>query len=87
MAGEHQPRVPAFEPLTRARSWRLVLGAAIGSVLWLVTLVAGAIVFHRTDAIELGLLIAGVSFAAGLLVVSALRALRRREERRYADGR
>ncbi len=87
VSDERHPSVPAFEPLTRARRWRLVLGAAIGSVLWLVTLIVGAIVLHRTEAIELGLLIAGVSFAAALLVVSVLRALRRREERRYADGR
>jgi threonine/homoserine/homoserine lactone efflux protein len=87
VSGERHPSIPTFEPLTRATSWRLALGAAVGSVVWLVALIVGAFVLDETDAIELGLLIAGVSCAMAYVVLVLLRAGRRREERRYVDGR
>jgi arginine exporter protein ArgO len=87
MSGEHHPSAPTFEPLTRPTTWRLVAGATIGSLVWLVALVVGAIVLDETNAIEIGLVIAGVSCAVASVVLALLRAGRRREERRYADGR
>jgi hypothetical protein len=86
MSSEDQPTVPSFEPLTRATNWKLVLAAAVGSMLWLVALVVGGIVLERTEAIEFGLLAAGAAFMTGLIVLSVLRTLRLREERRYRDG-
>jgi hypothetical protein len=86
MSGEHQPSVPTFQPLVYASKRRLVLAAAVGGLLWVAALVVGAIVLERRDAIELGLLIAAISFVVSLIVLTLLRAGRKREERRYESG-
>jgi hypothetical protein len=83
-----RPSVPQFEPIRRRLSRkRLVLLSVASPLLWVVAFVVASIVLDETDAIELGLLVACVSFAAGVIGLLLLRAARRREERRYADGR
>ena len=58
----------------------------LGPVLWVLALSAGAVAFHYSWAVALGLLVTAASFLAALLVLGLLRARRRREERRYADA-
>jgi len=79
--------MPQFEPLRRASRGRRVAAMVLGPVLWLSALMVGAWVLDRTDAIETGLLIAAASFAGAIVVLAALRAGQRREERRYAERR
>jgi hypothetical protein len=80
-------RALRFTPLRPATRWRLIATAIIGPLLWLVALLVAAWLVDRGDAIELGLLVAIGSFVLALPVLALLRAGRRREERRYADGR
>ena len=54
-------------------------------MLWVVALLLASWLLDRTDAIELGLLIAAAAFVFAAVVLSLLRLGRRREERRYAD--
>jgi presenilin-like A22 family membrane protease len=75
-----------FEPLRPASRGRLIAGFVLGPVLWLSALVVGAWLFDHTSAVALGLLVAVASFLVSLLVLALLRAGRRRQERRYADG-
>ncbi len=56
----------------------------VGPILWVAALVLGAWLLDRTNAIELGLLIAGASFVFAAVVLTLLRLGRGREERRYA---
>jgi|tagenome__1003787_1003787.scaffolds.fasta_scaffold19840557_2 hypothetical protein len=79
--------MPQFEPLRRASRARVVAAMVFGPVLWLAALVVGARTVERTDAVEIGLLIAAASFAGATVVLATLRWRRRREERRYADPR
>jgi hypothetical protein len=71
----------SFRPLrppTRAqRTVMIVLGPGI----WLVALLALAIVLDRVDAVEKALLILGVCFACALVVLGLTRLRRGRAER------
>ena len=86
MSGERQPSVPRFRPLGRITPVRQVLLAVAAPLLWLTAFVVTSAVLDETDAIELGLTIAAVSFLVALAVLTLLRAGRRRQERRF-DGR
>jgi hypothetical protein len=63
----------------------LIAALVLGPILWVVALLLAAWLLDRSDAIELGLLIAAASFVFAAVVLSLLRLGRRREERRYAD--
>jgi hypothetical protein len=65
----------------------LILGVVIGPLLWLVGLLVAAIVFNRTRAIELGMLIAFASMVLSMVALLFLRAGRNRERRRYGAER
>ena len=75
-----------FEPLRPASRGRLIAGFVLGPLLWLVALIAAALLFHFSWAIALGLLVALSSFLVSLLVLSILYRRRRSQERRYAHG-
>lgn len=87
MSGEREPIIPRFRPLGEVATWRLVLVVTVGPVMWVVALLVGAWVVEETDAIETGLAITAGSFVLALVVLSLMRAGRRREERRYVDRR
>lgn len=78
---EHSQERPQFEPLRRPnrRRWRLAL--AVGTVLWLVSLIIVAGLLRRGEAIQQGLLIAAGGFALGLLVLIPQRYFRVKRER------
>jgi hypothetical protein len=76
-----------FEPLRPATRRRLIVGAVVGPALWLVALMAAAVVFEYSDAIGLGLAITLGSFVVALNVLLILHAGRRRQERKYASTR
>jgi hypothetical protein len=76
-----------FRPLRPAPRRKLIAAIVVGPCLWIIALALMAVSLHRTDAIEIALLIAGASFAVAFLVLVVLRGARRREERRYAAGR
>jgi Mg/Co/Ni transporter MgtE len=76
---------PHFEPLSAASRRALAVGAVVGPLLWLVLLVAVAVVLQRTKAVQLGLLVGAASFISSLAVLVVLRTLRRHEIRRYVD--
>jgi hypothetical protein len=76
-----------FQPLRPATHWRMVATAIAGPVLWLIALSVGAVLIARGRAIEVGVLVAFASFVLALLVLTLLRAGRRREERQYGDRR
>jgi hypothetical protein len=83
-----RPAVPQFRPIRRQLPpARLITLAVVSPLLWLAAFVLASIVLDETNAIELGLVVASVSFVAGLIGLSLLRAARRRKERRHADGR
>jgi hypothetical protein len=84
MSEDPDRSTPRFTPLRPAPRSRLITAFVIGPVLWLVALIAVAVLLTRTNAIEIGLLIAVASFALSLLVLLLLRSARRRQERRYA---
>ena len=73
-----------FRPMHTASGPRLIAAMVVGPFLWVVGLVIVAVLVYRTDAIELGLLIAVVSILAAVPILIVLRLGRRREERRYA---
>jgi hypothetical protein len=87
VAGEHPAPADRFRPLRPASGVRLVLAFTIGPLVWLLALVVVAIVFRRTNAIGLGILVAIAAFGIAMAVLGALYAGRRREERRYAARR
>ena len=74
-----------FRPLRPASGPKLIAALVFGPILWVVALLLASWLLDRTDAIELGLLIAAASFVFAAVVLSLLRLGRRREERRYAD--
>ena len=74
-----------FRPLRAASRPQRIAALVFGPILWVAALVLGAWLLDRTNAIELGLLIAGASFVFAAVVLTLLRLGRRREERRYAD--
>jgi hypothetical protein len=80
-------RAVSFMPLRPGSRRRTIVRAVIGPVLWLAALIVAAWLVARTDAIELGLLVATASFVVALLVLSLLRAARVREEQRHAERR
>jgi hypothetical protein len=76
-----------FDPLVRTPRRRAVARALIGPVIWLVAILVAAVIVKRTDAIEVGVLLAVGTFLLSTLVLVAVRAARVREERRYAQRR
>lgn len=73
-----------FEPLRLASRPRLVAAFVLGPLLWVISFAVASVLIERTNAIELGLLIALGSFVVALVVLGVLYLFRRREERRYA---
>ena len=76
-----------FRPLRPASGTRLAAAIVLGPVAWVLLFLVTSWVVDYTEAIALGLLIAAISFMAGVIALSLLRWERHREERRYADGR
>lgn len=74
-----------FRPLRPASRARLILAIILGPVLWAVALAYIAVIVKYTDAIALGLIVAGASFVISAIVLILIRQGRVREERRYAD--
>jgi hypothetical protein len=74
-----------FRPLRSASRARLIAAIVLGPLAWALALAIGAWLIDYTDAIEVGLLVALVSFVISAIVLSLLRLARLREERRYAD--
>jgi hypothetical protein len=73
-----------FRPMRTASGLRLIAAIVLGPFLWVVGLVIVAVLVRRSDAIELGVLIAVVSMLVAVPILIVLRLGRRREERRYA---
>jgi MFS-type transporter involved in bile tolerance (Atg22 family) len=80
-------RVEPFVPLRPVPRRRLIVRAVLGPLAWLVGLLVAAIVLHRTQAIELGLLIAFLCLVVSMLVLVVVRGGRNREQRRYGTFR
>lgn len=78
---------PRFWPLRPASRKQRIAAVVIGPLLWVIALDVLAWLLHRTDLIEVALLITGASFVLALLVLGVLIVDRRREERRYAARR
>ncbi len=76
-----------FEPLRAASLSAVIAGIVLGPILWLVALVIASWIFEYSWAIGVGLLVTVASFVVSLIVLVLLRNGRRREERRYVDGR
>ena len=74
-----------FRPLRPASRPTVIATIVVGPVMWLVAGGVAAYLIERTDAIELGLLVAFASFVVAAIVLGLLAHGRRREERRYAD--
>lgn len=83
MPGDADLANPRFEPRRPVPRPRLIVAVLVGPFLWLVALLVAGVVLERTDAIELGLLVAAVSFLVSLACLLVLRAGRRREEKRF----
>jgi hypothetical protein len=75
-----------FRPLRPASRARLIAAIVLGPVLWAVALAVVAWFIEYTDAIGIGLLVMLASFVISAIVLSVLRRVRLREERRYADS-
>lgn len=80
-------RVEPFTPLRPVTRRQVTVRLVLGPLLWLVALVVVAIVVRRTDAIELGVLVAAAALAVSIVMLSLLRVGRDRERRRYAEPR
>ena len=76
-----------FEPRQQASRRALILGIAIGPLLWLIALLIVASLIKRTWVIELGIVVALISFLVALALLGVLRLLRRGQEIRYARDR
>jgi hypothetical protein len=83
MASQRQPE---FVPLQRTPRRRVILRTAVAPFVWLLGLLALAVVVHRTDAIANGLLIAFGSLFVWTIVLLLLRATRNREQRRLGQA-
>jgi hypothetical protein len=81
-AGEQEARTLVFVPVHPTPLRRMIVRAIAGPLLWLIALAVVLITLDRTQAIELGVLIAAASFALSTIVLLVLRALRLRQERR-----
>jgi uncharacterized membrane protein len=73
-----------FRPMRAASGLRLIAAIVLGPFLWVVGLVIVAVLVHRSNAIELGVLIAVGSILVAVPILIVVRLGRRREERRYA---
>ena len=73
---------PQFRPLRPASPHKRRIGYLIGSLAWLVALVAIAVVVHQAQAVGLALSILAASFALGIVVSLAMRRGRLGEEER-----
>jgi divalent metal cation (Fe/Co/Zn/Cd) transporter len=73
-----------FRPMRTASGLRLIAAIALGPLLWVAGLVIVAVLVHKSDAIELGVLIAVGSILLAVPILIVVRLARRREERRYA---
>jgi hypothetical protein len=73
-----------FRPMRTASGARLIAAVVLGPFLWVVALVIVAVLVHKTNAIELGVLIAVGSILVAVPFLILFRLDRRREERRYA---
>jgi hypothetical protein len=82
MSRDPEPTATRFEPLHPASRSRLVVAFVVGPLMWLVALVVALVLIERTDAIELGLLIAFGSFVVAAIGLLAFYAARRRQELR-----
>ena len=71
----------SFRPLRPATRTQRALLFVFGPGIWLVALLALAIVIARVDAVEAALLILAVCFACALVVLGLMRANRGRRER------
>jgi ABC-type transport system involved in multi-copper enzyme maturation permease subunit len=71
-----------FEPLRPASRARLIAGAVVGPLLWLVALIVAAWLFEYSWAIGFGLLVTVVALVVSLIVLAVLHSARRRAERR-----
>ena len=87
MSSESERPAVRFEPLRPASRGQLVAALMLGPVVWLVALIVGAWIFDYTEAIARGLSITVASFLLSLVVLALVHAARRRQERRFADGR
>jgi len=86
MVSDDQPVDEHFRPLRPVRRSKLVLAIAIGPVLWIAAFAVAAAVVDRTNAIELGLVIAAAAGAIAAVLLAVLARARQREEDRYADS-
>ncbi len=73
-----------FRPMRTASGLRLIAAIVLGPFLWVVGLVIVAMLVHKSDAIELAVLIALGSILVAVPILVVFRLGRRREERRYA---
>ena len=73
-----------FRPMRTASGLTLIAAIAFGPFLWVVGLVIVAVLVHKSNAIELGVLIALGSILVAVPILIVVRLGRRREERRYA---
>jgi membrane protein DedA with SNARE-associated domain len=73
-----------FRPMRTASGLRLIAAIALGPLLWVAGLVIVAVLVHKSNAIEFGVLIAVGSILVAVPILIILRLARRREERRYA---
>jgi hypothetical protein len=79
--------VEPFVPLGPTPRRRLISGILIAPLLWLVALAVVAVTVNRTDAIELGVLIALAAALVATGVLALLRAGRERERARHGPPR
>lgn len=73
-----------FRPMRTASGLRLIAVIVLGPFLWVVGLVIVAVLVHKSNAIELGVLIALGSILVAVPILIVVRLGRRREEHRYA---
>lgn len=76
-----------FEPLSPASRGKLIAAVVLGPILWLLALIVAAVVVDESPAIALGIAVAVASFVIALLVLSWVYVARRRQEKRFVDGR
>jgi fatty acid desaturase len=76
-----------FRPLRPASQRRLIVAFVVGPLVWVVALIVVAWVVVRRDAVEAALAVTAASLVVAAPILGVLYALRRREERRYADAR
>jgi hypothetical protein len=72
-AGEQEANTLVFVPVHPTPLRRMIVRAIAGPLLWLIALVIVLITLNRTQAIELGVLIAAASFALSMIVLLVLR--------------